>query len=272
MKREVCQLGEITKITVQKKSSNRYNIYIDHTFAFGVDEDVFVKYQLHKGKILSDETIEKIKNADDFHRSYSLALNYLSYRMRSEKEVRQYLRKKEVLDETIEEIIAKLHKEKLLNDLEFAKMFVSDRIKYSHKGPRFIQKELLEKGVLEDKIERALEQYDEATQLKKLNKWLDKQLKKKSKYSYRKRIEQLKVKLLQLGFTQHIIEAAFSEKTFEQNESEEKELLTKQADKLYNKYRRKYNGTELILKLKQRLFQQGFDSDLIQSYIDDLEQ
>ncbi|MGV3466194.1 MAG: recombination regulator RecX, partial [Heyndrickxia sp.] len=43
----------ITKITVQKNLSDRYNIYLDEEYAFSVDEDVLTRFQLRKGKELS---------------------------------------------------------------------------------------------------------------------------------------------------------------------------------------------------------------------------
>lgn len=268
---EVCQMSEITKITKQKRSSDRYNIYLDNTYAFSVSEDIFVKFQLHKGKHLSPSILNKIKRADDFHRSYIQAIHYLSYRMRSEMEVRDYLKKKEIVDETIDAIIEKLYDEKLLDDLQFASMFITDRINHSNKGPIVIQKELLGKGVSQNKIDQALQQFSETKQLQKIRKWLEKEVNKKSKYPFHRRKEQLTKKLFQRGFTQAVIDEALQGVEMEKDEAEEMELLKKQADKLYNKYKKKFSGYELQMRMKQRLYQQGFEMEYIQQYLNEIE-
>lgn len=265
-------MGVITKIVKQKKAQNRYNIYIDDTYAFSVTEDVLVKYHLHKGKTLSDDEKEEIVASDHFQQHYQKAIHFLSFRMRSEAEMRRYLQQKGVDEKAIEQIITQLYREKLLEDAQFASMFVHDRLRHSQKGPLLIQQELLERGVAKAHIEAALSQYDETQQLAKIHQWLEKEQKRQSSYPQRKRIEQIKRKLYQRGFSLDIITQALHEWTFTQNETEERELFKKQANKLYNKYRKKYAGSELILRLKQALYQRGFESDLIQSYIDTLDE
>lgn len=82
----------------------------------------------------------------------------LSIRLRSEKEIRDYLRVKGVRDkgvlgqEVIEQIIDKLKQLNLINDLEFAKKWYESRSR--KKGMRVIRLELIQKGISKDIIEQ----------------------------------------------------------------------------------------------------------------------
>src|SRR5690625_3157725 len=159
---------KISRITKQKRGS-RYNIYIldgeKESFGFGIDEDILVKYHLHKGMPLNESLIETLKQQDTIQKSYQLAINYLSYRMRSRLEMIQYLQKKEVDQSHIDEIITSLENEGLLNDLEFAMAFVRERMRQSNKGPRYVKQELMKlKGIAEHIATEAVRQYTFSSQ------------------------------------------------------------------------------------------------------------
>lgn len=264
----------ITKIATQQKAKNRFNIYLDDEYAFSVSEDVLIKYHLHKGLELSDDEIETIIQADNFHRFYTMALHYLSYRMRSEREMRNYLSEKDVSEEIVHEIIEKLKKEKLLNDKDFANAFVQDRILHTSKGPTLIAQELKKKGIRDEIIQEVLKNYTYELQLEKVTKLAEKFLHRKSKHSHQKRFEQLKLRLIQSGFSQEIINNVISDmkEEFTIDHEAEYEKLEVQADKLYRKYSKKYSGFELIQKLKEGLFRRGFEVELINKYIEKLEE
>src|SRR5690625_7216351 len=121
-----------------------------------------------------------------------MAINYLSYRMRSTQEIRTYLRQKEVTPSTIAEIISRLEKEKLINDLSFAKTFVRDRMHRSTKGPRVIMNELREKGVKAEIENDDVKQNDEESKFAKAHKWAQKNEKNKSQHAAWKRDKQMR--------------------------------------------------------------------------------
>src|SRR5699024_2940845 len=105
--------------------------------------------------------------------SYVLAIQYLSYRQRSASEIEQYLLKKEVEPKHIELVMDRLNNEKLLDDLEFAKTFVQERIRQKKKDPKIISNELFQKDISKEKIDKAIslmtfdEQYQIALNLDK---------------------------------------------------------------------------------------------------------
>ena len=83
----------ITKVQAQK-AKNRFNIYINDEYSFAVDDSILVKHRLIKGKELDNETIEVLKVKGELSKAYQAALHYLNYKMRTEKEIRDYLSKK----------------------------------------------------------------------------------------------------------------------------------------------------------------------------------
>lgn len=265
--REVGQLRTVTKIVQQKKSNKRFNVYLDNEYAFSISEDIYVKFHVHKGKKLTEAEIEKIRYEDGIHRAYVIAIQYLSYRMRTEREVRIHLQKKDVHPDVVEKVIERLINEKLLDDLTFAQSFVTDRINRSTKGPLLISRELAEKGVSHILINEALRQYTLEKQKEKALQWIEKETKKKSNHSYKKRKEQLTAKLLQRGFSKEVASDVISNVKLEKDEDIEFLLLKKHADKMYTKYKHKYDPFELEMQLKQRLYARGFNFEQIESYL-----
>ena len=84
---------------------------------------------------------------EDFEKFYNKALEFLSYRQRSEKEVRDKLKTKNVEPEIIDKIIAKLKEKKFINDQEFARMFSESRLRFKPRSMRLIKLELKQKGI-----------------------------------------------------------------------------------------------------------------------------
>ena len=83
----------ITAIKAQKKKE-RYNVFLDGEFGFGIDAEALLKEKLAVGRELKDQEIKGLRDQAEFNKSYEKALNFLSYRPRSEREVRDYLEKK----------------------------------------------------------------------------------------------------------------------------------------------------------------------------------
>ncbi|MBI5358118.1 RecX family transcriptional regulator [Candidatus Amesbacteria bacterium] len=73
------------------------------------------------------------------------AFHYLSFRSRSEKEMRDYLKKKEILE--IDETIEKLKELDFINDNKFIQEFVDSRSKNKPKGKKALMIELARKGI-----------------------------------------------------------------------------------------------------------------------------
>jgi len=150
---------KVTALKKQKRNSQRINIYLDGEFAFGLSR--YAAAWLQIGQELSPEKIQELQDVDAQEVAYQRALNFISYRPRSEKEVRQNLQKHDTPEETITEVIARLHKTGLVNDLQFAQAWVENRSTFRPRGRRALAVELRQKGITNEAIDEALCDLDE---------------------------------------------------------------------------------------------------------------
>jgi regulatory protein len=271
---EVSVMIKISRITTQKKNIHRYNVFLDNghgeKYGFSVDESVLIEENIRKGMELDNATIDRLVQKDTLHKSYTRAIHYLSYRMRTEKEIYDYLVKKETEPEHIPEIMKKLQAEGLINDAQFAAAFTDTRIHMSDKGPLLVQKELIEKGIANTIAREAVLQYTYAIQYEKAFKWAKKKLRQTKKNAFQKQLQQIQATLMQKGFTNDVIKDVREAVREEENDLEaEWEAISHHGDKLLRRHQRKYSGYELHNKVKEGLFRQGFSFDLIKRYIDD---
>src|SRR5580704_13223621 len=79
--------GRITSIARQKKDKSRASIFLDQEFAFGVCDQTIEQFRLRKGDYIDRELFEKITDFDYFIDAKRIALAYLNFRARSEKEI-----------------------------------------------------------------------------------------------------------------------------------------------------------------------------------------
>lgn len=261
----------ISRITTQKRNQHRYNVYIHNgeqeEYAFSVDEDLLVQYHLRKGLNINQEKISQLIEQDTVQKAYHQVLNYLSYRMRTKEEVRQYLMKKEVDENHIEQILQKLIDQKLLDDEEFAKLFVHSRIRSSTKGPLLIQKELMNKGIAETIAHQSLNDYTYEIQMEKAKNVVEKRLQKTSKHSFARQLEQSKATLQRKGFTLDVILDVIEQFQDDKDDDAEWHAIQHQGEKLCRKYHKKYSNHELQQKVKQGLYRQGFSIELINKFL-----
>ena len=152
-------MKKITALSVQKKNPNRVNIYLDGEFAFGVAR--ITAAWLKNGDELSDEKIARLQAEDTREWAYQQALLYLSYRVRSEKEIQQNLKKHELPEDVIEETIERLRKAGLANDNEFANTWVENRSTFRPRSRRALAMELRQKGIDDETVHSAISGVDE---------------------------------------------------------------------------------------------------------------
>ncbi|MFU1850437.1 recombination regulator RecX, partial [Enterococcus faecium] len=89
-----------------------------------VSEDILVRQRLLKGQELSDTLIEEIKKASSYDVGLQMAMNYLSYQLRSKKEIFTYLKEKEIVPEDRVKIVQRLEELRLLDDAIFSESYV----------------------------------------------------------------------------------------------------------------------------------------------------
>jgi len=151
-------------------------------------------------------------------RYYNLSIRYLSYRPRSEKEIVDYLNKKSPFakasegqeaefDKIINLIINKLKEYKFIDDAEFVKFWIEQRIKFKHKPLRAIEYELKQKGIDRNLIETAMEKFEDRNKfdLDNAKKLAERKIDFYRNLSPEKRKEKVMNYLLRKGFSYDIV-------------------------------------------------------------------
>ncbi|MCI0706009.1 MAG: RecX family transcriptional regulator [Ignavibacteriae bacterium] len=146
----------ITKITRKKNKKPLYGVHVDGSFGFDVSDEVLLKFSLHVGDTLDNEKVEQIITSEGMYRAQQIAVNYLSYRPRTTKEVVTHLRKKGFAVELARKVAAHLQKKEMINDNEFARIFVRDRLKRKPTGTALLRQQLMGRGIAPNIIERVL--------------------------------------------------------------------------------------------------------------------
>ncbi|SRR5579883_574323 len=196
--------GKITSIVRQKKDKSRASIFLDGEFAFGVCDQTIAEFRLRKGDYIDRELFEKISDFDLFVESKRIALGFLNYRARSEKEIRDRLRKDDIPDGIIGKVIEFLLEHKLIDDEAWSRAFVHDKLARKPISSKQLAFGMSQKGIDKETIEQAIaelngEESDEDRALKAAEKRWPRIL--KSEGDNRKRKQKLYTFLAGRGFS-----------------------------------------------------------------------
>lgn len=211
--------GRLTSLEPQKRSKDRVNVFLDGEYAFSLA--VSTAMDLQTGMWLSDEAIAELQAKDDLEHAHSRALDYLSYRPRSTMEVRHYLTGKDYPETVADEVIARLERVGLVDDVEFARYWLDNRSRFRPRGKRMLRYELRQKGIPSRIIEEALETYDEAAAVEKAAQGQARRLKRLPPDKFRQRLFE---RLARRGFSYDLIRETIETQDFPQlNESQSEE-------------------------------------------------
>lgn len=140
----------------QQRNKDRVNVYLDDKFGFGIDLDNFVLLHLKVDQELTEKEVREIVKKAEFQKALDKLLRFAAVRPRSEKEVRDYFRRKKVHESLHEELFNKLDRLELIDDEKFAKWWVEQRQTFKPKAKRVLQMELKQKGIAKEIIDEVL--------------------------------------------------------------------------------------------------------------------
>lgn len=248
---------------IKKKKSELYIIDIEDYGKVEVYEESIIKHNILYKKEIDIDLIKILEIEANDSGAYFKALNYISYRQRSIKEIKDYLKKKEVSKKTITTVVERLLNEGYLNDTSFSKSYTADKINLTKWGPLKIKKEL--EKLVKDKniIDDVIDEVDNEIIVEKASRIVIKQSKINRKYSSGELKNRLYTNLFNLGYSKEVIEIALQNL----EKQDDSLLLEKEYSKVYNKLSKKYNGKELDLKIKSTLFKKGFEVNEIDKKI-----
>jgi regulatory protein len=150
----------ISAVKVQRRGRERANIFLDGTFAFSLGREVVEEQGLHLGQVLTDSQIEELVGADLFGKCYNAALRLLSYRPRSDAEIRARLSRR-FGKEIIDRVLLQLKARQMVDDAAFAQFWRENRESFSPRSKRLLKLELRQKGIDPEVVDEVLEGFDD---------------------------------------------------------------------------------------------------------------
>lgn len=138
---------EITSVEKSKKNKDRLSIYIDGKFSFTISEDDYLSMNLYDKPVLTEDTVDYIKNTLNFCEAKSLAVRYLSMKLRTEKEIRVKLQNEGYDSVCIEKVIDELKAIGYINNKLYAQKYVYDRSKLKPLSKKLLKQELQTRGI-----------------------------------------------------------------------------------------------------------------------------
>lgn len=246
---------KIEKIT--KMKNGKYKIELDNKEKITTFDEVILNNNLLFKKELDNDLINKINIETSYYGIYDKVVKYIMTKIRSEKEINEYLDKQKVNENDKVKIIDTLKKNKLINDLNFTVAYISDRFRLSNDGPYKIKNELLNHNIDINIIDNELSKYSEEEIYDKLNHLILKKIKTihKSKYIIKQKINEY---FINLGYSRDMINSILNNIDLDSEDS-----ILKDYKALYNKLSKKYDGDKLEFEIKQRLYRKGYNSEEI---------
>ncbi len=148
---------KITAIKQQVKRAGRFSIFVDDKYAFSLSESALLEQQIRIGLEVTADELRGYKDASQFDKAYNLVLAYVARRQRSEWELRDYFRRKEIDEDAAEVILGRLKRFNYVNDLAFATSWVENRRLLKPVSRRRLKLELKQKHVSDSIIAQVLE-------------------------------------------------------------------------------------------------------------------
>ena len=146
----------ITAIKQQERLKGRYSIFVDGKYAFSLSADALLDEKLYNGQELDEQQLKTYKKLSQDDKAYGLALAYLARRMRSRWEVTDYFRRKQYDEALAQQLMERLEKLGLIDDLKFAEAWVRNRRLLKPVSKRRLVQELRQKRIADDIAEQVL--------------------------------------------------------------------------------------------------------------------
>ncbi len=146
---------EITAITPQRHDTKRCNIEVDGRFFCGMQLLTVMEQRLKVGSVVTEEELSRLQLEGEKQTAFDKALSHISSSMKTEKDIRDFLRRKGYLQDVSDYVVEKMKGYGFLDDGAYARAYAESAGK--RKGSRLIRAELRRKGVADGDIDAALD-------------------------------------------------------------------------------------------------------------------
>ena len=146
-------MAKITLISMQEKNKKRCNLFLDGEFYAGVSMEIVLKYRLKVGQDVSAEILKELISESERAEALNKAVDYISNRLKTKRELKDYLIRKGYAEEVVWYCIDKLKEYNYINDEEYSRRYIESTAK--NQGKNLTQYKLMMKGVRKEDVESA---------------------------------------------------------------------------------------------------------------------
>jgi len=125
-----------------------------------VHEDTLVSWRLLKGRRLSAEETELLRQEEQKEEAYRSALWMLEFKARTTAEITRALKRKGYPADVAKACMERLRSRGMLDDAAYAKRYAEQKASGQRKGRMLIRQELMQRGVGRQEIDRAIDGLD----------------------------------------------------------------------------------------------------------------
>lgn len=190
---------EIVKYELMKK--NIYNVYLSNGEVLELDESVITNNELLLKKRIDNDLYDKLKRDNKICILVNASIKYINVRLRSIKEIKDYLLKKEEDTNLIDEVISRLIKMGYLDDRRFTEAYIKDKLNFTSWGDYKIINELNKLGISSLDIEDNIDLLNDDILNERMRKIIDKDIRTNKKYSGLKLKNKIYNHLLTSGYS-----------------------------------------------------------------------
>lgn len=188
-------MSVITKIETQKNKS-RVNIFVDDSFFCGLNKETAFLFGLKENKEIDENKLKIAIFESEVKTAFEKALDYLSRRMNTKKEIFDKLIKKGYSKEVVESAIKKLEEYHYIDDNLFAKQFVQANKSLSKK---VIKLKMQQKGISSDIVLENIENISSEDEYLQCTRQAEKYLKSRKINSFQD-LQKMQASLARKGF------------------------------------------------------------------------
>lgn len=198
-------------ISFKLKSKTNANVFLVTTSEgeFVLHSDIIVKHKIEKGVVNDNIFLDSVKESEVLI-GLNLCLKYISSKLKTEKQIKDYLYKKEFKKPAVDEILEKLKEYNVINDEIYAETYAKSNPNFSKNK---IKQKLMSVGVKSDITENATFEVDDFTScLKHAQKYM------RNKVADKQTTEKLIRRLQGMGYNWDAIKHALNELKCEMEE------------------------------------------------------
>lgn len=253
---------KVMSITPDKNKTYLVAFQFDnHQVILSLTSQVIERYGLSLGQVVDREELDALKDQEQVYKAYHLALKYLTYKDYTYSKMQAKLKDKGDFDDIqIEMTMDLLVQKSLIDDSEYVKNYFQKAIRLGI-GINKIVYNLKKEGVSPVVIDEYLATYSQDLEYDKATEIVQKLYDANSTKPRYALIQNIRNKLFNKGFSQDVVERAINEFDFVFPKEHTMNLLRKEYNRVYNRYKSRYDKPILKSKIITFLVQKGYEYD-----------